>query len=166
MSQAGIASVTLAYPSIATSYVTDSGTAIPASNTINVIGGSGIVTSGSGSTVTITSSASVIWQTTSSSGTLSVDNGYVCIAPGGALSLALPAVSSVGDFIAITLDGATSWTVTQGAGQQIRFGNLETTSGAGGSLASTDQGDTIRMVCSVANTRWNVIDSIGNITVV
>jgi hypothetical protein len=41
-------------PSIPTSFVTDSGTAIPAANILNVIGGTGINTSGAGNTVTIT----------------------------------------------------------------------------------------------------------------
>ena len=40
-------------PSVATSYVTDDGTATPAANILNVLGGNGIRTSGSGSTVTI-----------------------------------------------------------------------------------------------------------------
>ena len=44
-------------PTVATSYVTDSGTAIPSSNVLNVItvASDGIATSGSGSTLTITS---------------------------------------------------------------------------------------------------------------
>lgn len=40
-------------PAIPTSFVTDSGTAIPAANILNVLGGAGCSTSGSGSTVTI-----------------------------------------------------------------------------------------------------------------
>lgn len=38
---------------VATSYVADSGTAIPVANVLNVFGGSGISTSGAGSTITI-----------------------------------------------------------------------------------------------------------------
>ena len=105
------------------------------------------------------------WNTISSSGTLAINNGYICTA-GGALSLALPAVSDIGDMIAVTLDGSTSWTITQPAGKQIRMGNIQTTLGVGGSLASTDQGDSVTMVCSVGNNKWNVISVIGNITFV
>jgi len=43
-------------PSIATSFTTDSGTATPAANNINVLGGVGITTTGSGSTITISGS--------------------------------------------------------------------------------------------------------------
>lgn len=43
-------------PSVATSYVTNSGTAVPSSNILNVIGSNGISTSASGNTVTISES--------------------------------------------------------------------------------------------------------------
>ncbi len=106
------------------------------------------------------------WTTITASQTLATDHGYICVSAGGALALALPASSAVGDIIEVTLDGATSWSITQGVGQQIRMGSSQTTSGAGGSLTSTAQGDSIRMVCSVANTKWNVLSSMGNLTVV
>lgn len=41
-------------PAIATSYVTDSGTAVPAANVLTVLGGAGCATSASGSTITVT----------------------------------------------------------------------------------------------------------------
>lgn len=113
----------------------------------------------------VTTGSFMTWQDISANQALVSNHGYVCTG-GAALSLSLPATSALGDIIEVSLDGSTSWTITQGVGQQIRFGSSQTTSGAGGSLASTAQGDTIRMVCSVANTRWNVLSSIGNLTVV
>lgn len=41
-------------PAVATTYVTDSGNAVPAANILNVLGSSGISTSGAGSTITLT----------------------------------------------------------------------------------------------------------------
>lgn len=55
MSQAGILnlnSVPLP-PAVATTYTTDSGVAVPVANNLNILGGEGIDTSGSGATVTI-----------------------------------------------------------------------------------------------------------------
>lgn len=41
-------------PTVATSYQTNSGVAVPAANILNVLGSSGVATSGAGNTVTIT----------------------------------------------------------------------------------------------------------------
>lgn len=95
-----------------------------------------------------------------------VNNGYLCQSGGtGNVSIALPTTSEVGDEIAIYLDGATTWTITQGAGQQIRISGSQTTLGAGGSLTTTGTGDGVRLVCSVADTLWVCINQTGNITV-
>lgn len=55
MSQSGLLNTTSGPvpPTVATSYTTDSGVAVPAANNLNIFGGEGIDTSGSGSTVTI-----------------------------------------------------------------------------------------------------------------
>ena len=132
---------------------------------LNIFGSGGVTTTGSGNTITITSSGEFVWNSISASQTLAVNNGYFC-AGGTNLSLALPAVSSRGDEISITLDGSTSFSITQGAGQSIRIGNVATTAGVGGSITSTQQGDTVQMVCQTANLKWNVISSMGNPTIV
>lgn len=113
-----------------------------------------------------TTGNTMAWQQISANQTLVKNTGYFCISPGGALSLALPstASSTIGDIIEVTLDGATSWTITQAAAQQIRFSGSQTTAGATGTLASTAAGDSIRMVYQ-ASGKWNVVSSIGNLTV-
>ena len=168
MSQSGILNTGVSPPAVATQYVTDAGTAIPAANILNVLGAGGTTTSGAGNTVTITSAGGggLAWNVITASQTLAVNNGYFCAAPGGALALALPAVSAVGDTIAVSLVGATSWTITQGVGQEMSYGNLVTTNGVGGSVTSTEQGDTIMFVCNVANVDWTIISSVGNPTLV
>lgn len=105
------------------------------------------------------------WNKISSNQTLVVNNGYICYS-GGTLTLLLPLFSTIGQELEITLDGSTGFSITQNAGQSIRFGSSVTSAGVGGSLSSTAQGDTLRLVCTTANIRWNVVSSIGNLTIV
>lgn len=69
MSQAGPLNET-ANPAIPTSFVTDAGTAVPAANVLNVLGGTDITTSGAGNTVliTFTGASTVIETLTGNSG--------------------------------------------------------------------------------------------------
>ena len=141
----------------------------PATGIVDVVGAGGVTVVGNPGTHTLTITVSgegMTWNTITASQMLVVNNGYICISPGGALALQLPAVSSLGDEIKIVLDGSTSFSVTQGAGQSIRLANAVTTAGAGGSLTTTQQGDTLLLVCQTANLKWNVLSSIGNLTVV
>lgn len=153
-------------PSVPTSFVTDSGTAIPVGNILNVLGSAGTSTSGLGNTITIMVTGSGLsWNLITASQSLAPDNAYICVAPGGAISLSLPAVSSLGEEIEVVLNGATSWTITLAAGQSIRLG-IDTAIGPGGSISSLEQGDWIRLVCQVANTTWIACSDSGNFTVV
>lgn len=134
---------------------------------VSGLGNSGqVLTSAGAGALPTWQSVGVTWQTITASQTLVKNNGYICISAGGALSLALPstASSTIGDTIWVVLDGATSWTITQAASQQIRFSGSQTTAGATGTLASTAAGDTIQLVYQ-ATGKWNVITSIGNLTV-
>lgn len=108
----------------------------------------------------VSSVGTIIWENIGASQTLVVQHGYFC-SSGAALSLALPAASVVGDTIEVTLIGSTSWTITQGVNQQIRIGNLTTTSGVMGSLSSNQAGDCVRLVCQTANLIWLVVSSSG-----
>lgn len=151
---------------VATTYNGDTGSATPAANILQIIGGTNVVTSASGNTVQIDSDGPgvAIWQNIGSNQTLEIRHGYFVTS--GALSLALPTASDLGDEIEVVLRGGTSWTITQGAGQQIFIGNQSTTSGAGGSLASTADGDSIRLICQTDDLTWVVTSMVGNITVV
>ncbi len=133
----------------------------------HLVGLGGITIGFSSPNITIDGSGvGLTWSNISANQTLAVDNGYFCSA-GGALSLALPAVSAVGDTIEVVLIGSTSFTVTQSAGQSIRLGSVSTTPGVGGSLATTQQGDAIRLICQTANLTWVIgSGSIGNLTIV
>jgi len=153
--------------SVPLSFASDSGSAVPAANALTIIGGTNVTTSATGSTVTINASggSSFTWQAIGASQALAASNGYFCTA-GGALVLTLPAVSAVGATIEVALDGSTSWSIAQNAGNQVRIGNQQTTAGAGGSLTSTAQGNCLTLVCQTANARWVATKITGNITVV
>jgi hypothetical protein len=85
----------------------------------------------------------------------------------GTITFTLPATAAVGDTMEIAqMDATGDWLLAQNAGQTCYIGNTNTTTGAGGSLASTDKGDAIRIVCRVANTDFQVSILSGNITVV
>ena len=95
---------------------------------------------------------------------MSVDNGYITN-NAGLVTCTLPAVAVVGDVVRVTGKGAGGWLIAQNAGQTIYFGDLTTTTGVTGSLASTLVRDTVELVCVTTNNDWNVLSSIGNITV-
>jgi hypothetical protein len=92
-------------------------------------------------------------EVTSTSQAMAINTGY--IANNAALvSATLPAVSAVGDLVWIVGKGPGGWQIAQNAGQTIHFGNQDTTTGAGGYLASSGQYDAIQLLCTAANTDW------------
>lgn len=76
------------------------------------------------------------------------------------VTLTLPASCAQGAIIEIVGMGAGGWLIAQGAGQQILVGMAQTSSGAGGSLASSNAGDTVRLMCVTANTIFRVIGGV------
>ena len=82
------------------------------------------------------------------------------------ITYTLPLTAAFGTVIQISGFSSGGWTLAQNAGQSINFGSLTTTTGAGGSLSSSNKNDYVRLLCVTANTTWNVIGSIGNITIV
>lgn len=103
---------------------------------------------------------------TGASQTLSAGTGYIAN-NAGTINFSLPATAGVGDTFRITgINNATGWQVTQAAGQQIFIGTASTTAGVGGSLTSSATRDSIEIICIVANTTFQVVSMVGNITVV
>lgn len=168
MSQAGIASISNSNPHIPTSFVTDAGTAVPVANVLEILGGTGVTTTGVGNVVTIIVSASgMTWNVITSADNVKqilVENGYITKG-GTACILILPPAANIGDTFTIVGYG-NLWQVTQNAGQTIFFGSQQTTAGVGGSLTATMIKDRIEVVCVTANTEFEVVSSIGNLTVV
>jgi hypothetical protein len=84
----------------------------------------------------------------------------------GLVTLTLPTTAALGTEIGVFYKGAGGWLVAQNAGQQIRIGTSTSTSGIGGSLASSAAGDCIKLKCITADTLFEVFSTQGNITVV
>ena len=60
-------------------------------------------------------------------------------------------------------ESAAGWKIAQNAGQSVQIGNVSTTIGITGYLASSDQYDVVYLVCRVVDTTWSVVQSMGNI---
>jgi|SRR6185369_12552216 len=103
---------------------------------------------------------------TSSSVTMAINTGYVTDNGASLVTYTLPATAALGSVIEIVGKSSGGWTVAQTAGQSIGIGSQVTTTGVSGSLASSNAGDCIRMVCTTANTTWRVVSGWGNITFV
>jgi hypothetical protein len=132
-----------------------------------VTAGTGISRTGGSGTLTIanTQPAEAWTDVTGTSATMSVNNAYTA-SNAGVVTFNLPATAAMGT-IQQVMTGTTSggWKIAQSAGQSIKFGTLSTTSGTGGSLASTAQGDGVILVCNLANLSWTLLSSVGNIAV-
>ncbi len=115
-------------------------------------------------TINATGAGSFSWSVIVADQTAAINNGYFCN-KAGTLALALPAASVVGDVIEVSNENtANGIQFTQAAGQQIFIGTANTTLGATGTLTSNAVGDTLKIVCRVANTVWVATSMIGNWT--
>jgi len=139
----------------------------PAFATLTSTGGTITFTTGANSLNLEATSVPMTWTVvTGASQTMAINNGYIAN-NAGTIAFALPSTAAVGSILRITgINNATGWQITQASGQQIFFGTSSTTLGATGTLTSSATRDSIYLVCVVANTTWNVLSSIGNITVV
>ncbi len=154
---------------VAISFATDAGTATPAAGVLTVTGGTNVATAGAGSTVTINFDGilPMIWSVETNAAVVGVvDHGFIANRA-GLITITLPTTAAIGSIIEVTgINTAVGWRIAQNAGETIHFGNQSTTTGVGGYLESTEIRDSVRIVCVVANTDWNVLSSLGNITVV
>jgi hypothetical protein len=160
--------VTATGGAIPLTFQADSGTAAPAASIITMAGGSGIDTSATGSTVTITldSSIALSWvEVTGTSQSMAVGTGYIAN-NAGLVTLTLPDTAALGDRVRIVGKGAGLFKVAQNAGQTIHIVDTDTTTGTGGSLTATEQYGALDLLCITANTDWVALNVTGNFTVV
>ena len=156
MSQAGIAKITdqILPPDVATIYVCDVGSAVPAANILDVLGGSGAQTVGIGNRITINvNTTGFTWNVvTSSSPTNPIqilsENGYSC--QGASLvTFILPLAPAFGDTF-IVASTTSRFQINQNGAQQIQIGNAYSTAGSGNCTSNT-VGDFIELVYMGSN---------------
>lgn len=148
-------------PDVATSYVTDDGTAIPDSHVLNVLGGTGIQTyvdpNLSNNVYIKVTGDGFKWYEKSVNYNIQVEEGVFCDA---AITITLPSSSlSLGDSVIIYNHIGASVTIACGVSQFIQFGT--DASSIGGTATSSDFGDILELVYKLGDDAWHVIASVG-----
>lgn len=142
---------------IATTITGDSGGALsPASNNWNILGRSGSKTSGSGSTLTISSPP---FSQVSSTSTSVLNSGEIVTA---AVTRTLPATAGLidGDTVIFTATTAGNLVVTANTGQTITIGNA--VSSSGGTATSSVAGSALTLRFDATAVTWRSIATQGN----
>ena len=134
----------------------------PAANGTN---GQALTTNGAGTLSWSTITGGLSWSAVTADRSLVAEEGVLANKSSGTLTLTLPSTAALGKVIRVS-GMQNTWRIAQNASQKINFGNRSTTTGTGGYLENSNARDAVELVCCVANLEWNVISSIGNITIV
>lgn len=115
--------------------------------------------------VSLTGLSSFFWiEVTGTSENMIANRGYVAN-NAGLVTLTLPVTAAFGTVIRVSGKGAGLWRIAQNASQQIHLGSVSTTAGVGGRIDAADRRDTIELLCTVADTEWTVLSSVGTLTI-
>jgi hypothetical protein len=145
----------------------------------SAVAGTGISVSGATGSVTFTNigvqsfngltgavlADAVTWSVITADQTAVINKGYFAN-KGTLLTITLPTTAAVGSVIRVSGMNAGLWRIAQNASEVIHFGKTDTTVGTGGYIQSTLARDAVELICCVADTEWNVVSSVGNITIV
>jgi hypothetical protein len=105
------------------------------------------------------------WSTVAGTSQAMVSNSGYITSNVGLTTFTLPMTSSVGDELKVVGKGSGGWTITYGASQLIQIGSSASTT-TSGSISSTNEFDSINLVCTVANTSWESVGGPqGNLTI-
>jgi hypothetical protein len=123
-----------------------------------ITGAAGITVTNAAGSITISGGGGgYTWtEVTGTSQTMAANNGYITNNP-ALVTLTLPTTAALGTTLSIAGKGAGGWKIAQNAGQEIFFGSSATTIGVTGYLQSTQQFDSIELLCITADTQWTVI---------
>jgi hypothetical protein len=98
------------------------------------------------------------WGTVTTSTNMVTNAGYITNS-GSLITLTLPTVSSVGDYLSVVDLGGALWQIAQNAGQSIIVAPQVSTQGATGYLASNFSYCSMTLVCVIANLTWSMLGS-------
>lgn len=145
----------------------NSSTGIPDKATLTA--GSGIVINNGAGSIQVSATPMPFPYTvvTGTSATMTTNTGYI---PDNAsqVTLTLPTTATVGSHIEIVGKGAGGWKIAQSiAGQHIHIGPTTSTPGLTGYVESTNQYDSLALICVEADTHWSILGGAqGNLNVV
>lgn len=135
----------------------------PVFATLGVSGGLSITT-GAGSLTINSTSGGLNWTIITADQTAAINTSYICN-KGTVLTLTMPSTAAVGSVIAVmNINIAAGTKVLSANPGQLNFGNSSATANTG-SFTSIALGDSLTMVCTVANTTWQVYAAQGNWTI-
>lgn len=150
-------------PTVPTQFTTDvGGPVIPNGHNVNVLGGTGAQTSGSGSTITVNvKTDGFIWSEQNGNFNAANQNGYFCNA---ALTATLPVTVGevIGGSIIFFIDTASQVVIQANTGELIQIGNMLSTSG--GTATSNSGGACVELVFKPSDATWHAIASMGSWT--
>lgn len=130
-----------------------------------ITAGTGISVTNASGAITIATTGALPWVDITGTTQAMVSNTNYIADNAALVTLTLPATAAIGDRFYVVGKGAGMWKVAQNAGQTIYFGNAATTAGVSGYIEATLARDCVELVCVTTNTDFNIIDSVGNITI-
>jgi hypothetical protein len=98
----------------------------------------------------------------SSSVTMAVNNAYWTNNGASLVTYTLPSTAAQFSIVQVQGNSSGGWKIAQAAGQSIVAGNLTTTTGTGGNISSFDATAGVTLLCTTANTTFQVISGVGN----
>ena len=147
--------VTLSGTGVAETITGDSGGALaPTAGNWNILGGPGVTTSGSGSTLTINS---VVFTDRAVSASVTSDSGSFCTAAG--VTLTLPSSPAQGELLQFVCTTADTLILQAPASTTIRIGSL--VSSSAGTATSTLIGDSVTLRYQAAGSTWIATSVVG-----
>ena len=126
---------------------------LPQSSTLTAGAGISILISG-GNVIISSTGESLGWIDVNTSTYQMVAEGGYIIDDAGLVTLTLPLVADFGTGLSVINVNSGGWKIVFNSGQKIIVGNTSCTTTTG-SLSSTANGDSINLICTVANTVWS-----------